>query len=91
MAQTAVGDLVVNLDVNSTKFNEQLSYVKKELKQTGNTANDEALRIQQSFSRQRTPRVRPVFQWVSITQRCVCSRRSLLTWPRSWRVGRTPG
>ena len=52
MAQTAVGDLVVNLDVNSTKFNEQLSYVKKELKQTGNTANDEALRIQQSFSRQ---------------------------------------
>ena len=42
MAQTAVGDLVVNLDVNSTKFNEQLSYVKKELKQTGNTANDEA-------------------------------------------------
>ena len=52
MAQTAVGDLVVNLDVNSTKFNEQLNYVKKELKQTGNAANDEALRIQQSFSRQ---------------------------------------
>ncbi len=52
MAQTAVGDLVVNLDVNSSKFSEQLSYVKKELKQTGNAANDEALRIQQSFSRQ---------------------------------------
>ncbi|MCS1345185.1 phage tail length tape measure family protein, partial [Escherichia coli] len=52
MAQTAVGDLVVNLDVNSTKFNEQLNYVKKELKQTGSAANDEALRIQQSFSRQ---------------------------------------
>ncbi|WP_251280115.1 hypothetical protein, partial [Enterobacter hormaechei] len=52
MAQTSVGDLVVNLDVNSTKFSEQLNYVKKELKQTGNTANDEALRIQQSFSRQ---------------------------------------
>ena len=51
MAQTAVGDLVVNLDVNSTKFNEQLNYVKKELKQTGSAANDEALRIQQSFSR----------------------------------------
>jgi hypothetical protein len=30
MAQTAVGDLVVNLDVNSTKFTEQISYVKKE-------------------------------------------------------------
>jgi hypothetical protein len=29
MAQTAVGDLVVNLDVNSTKFTEQISYVKK--------------------------------------------------------------
>lgn len=52
MAQTAVGDLVVNLDVNSSKFSDQLNYVKKELKQTGNAANDEALRIQQSFSRQ---------------------------------------
>lgn len=52
MAQTAVGDLVVNLDVNSTKFNEQISYVKKEFKQTGDAANDSALRIQQSFSRQ---------------------------------------
>lgn len=40
MAQTAVGDLVVNLDVNSTKFSEQLNYVKKELKQTGSAAND---------------------------------------------------
>ncbi|QLR43683.1 phage tail tape measure protein [Enterobacter sp. RHBSTW-00994] len=52
MAQTAVGDLVVNLDVNSTKFSEQISYVKKEFKQTGDAANDAALRIQQSFSRQ---------------------------------------
>ncbi|WP_313228166.1 phage tail tape measure protein [Leclercia sp.] len=52
MAQTAVGDLVVNLDVNSTKFHEQINYVKKEFKQTGDAANDSALRIQQSFSRQ---------------------------------------
>lgn len=52
MAQTAVGDLVVNLDVNSTKFNEQINYVKKEFRQTGEAANDAALRMQQSFSRQ---------------------------------------
>lgn len=52
MAQTAVGDLVVNLDVNSTKFNEQINYVKKEFRRTGDAANDSALRIQQSFSRQ---------------------------------------
>ncbi len=52
MAQTAVGDLVVNLDVNSTKFNEQINYVKKEFRQTGDAANDSALRVQQSFSRQ---------------------------------------
>lgn len=52
MAQTAVGDLVVNLDVNSTKFTEQISYVKKEFKQTGDAANDAALRMQQSFTRQ---------------------------------------
>lgn len=52
MAQTAVGDLVVNLDVNSTKFNEQINYVKKEFRKTGDAANDSALRIQQSFSRQ---------------------------------------
>lgn len=31
MAQTAVGDLVVNLDVNSSKFNEQMEYVKGSL------------------------------------------------------------
>ena len=62
MAQTAVGDLVVNLDVNSTKFNEQLNYVKKELKQTGSAANDEALRIQQSFSRQENAARKRVFQ-----------------------------
>ncbi len=31
MAQTAVGDLVVNLDVNSSKFNEQMEYVKSSL------------------------------------------------------------
>lgn len=52
MAQTAVGDLVVNLDVNSTKFTEQINYVNKQFKQTGVAANDAALKIQQSFTRQ---------------------------------------
>ncbi|WHP32840.1 phage tail tape measure protein [Trabulsiella odontotermitis] len=54
MAQTAVGDLVVNLDVNSSKFTEQVSYAQRQLKQTGDAANDAALRIQQSFSRQQS-------------------------------------
>lgn len=52
MAQTAVGDLVVNLDVNSSKFNEQMEYVKRQFKQTGDAANDAALKVQQSFTRQ---------------------------------------
>ncbi len=52
MAQMAVGDLVVNLDVNSTKFTEQINYVNKQFKQTGDAANDAALKIQQSFTRQ---------------------------------------
>ncbi|EPG7965114.1 phage tail tape measure protein [Citrobacter koseri] len=52
MAQTAVGDLVVNLDVNSSKFNEQITHVNRQLKKTGDAANDSALRIQQSFTRQ---------------------------------------
>lgn len=52
MAQTAVGDLVVNLDVNSSKFNEQMEYVKRQFKQTGDAANDSALKVQQSFTRQ---------------------------------------
>ncbi|WP_149864954.1 hypothetical protein, partial [Salmonella enterica] len=52
MQKTTFGALVVNLDVNSTKINEQLNYVKKEIKQPGITANDEAIRIQQTFSRQ---------------------------------------
>ena len=43
MAQTAVGDLVVNLDVNSSKFNEQMEYVKRQFKQTDDAANDSAL------------------------------------------------
>lgn len=52
MAQTAVGDLVVNLDVNSTKFNEQIAHVKRQFRQTGDAANDTELRIRQAFSRQ---------------------------------------
>ena len=52
MAQTAVGDLVVNLDVNSSKFNEQMEYVKRQFKQTGDAANDSALKVQQSCTRQ---------------------------------------
>ncbi|HEM7928273.1 TPA: phage tail tape measure protein [Citrobacter farmeri] len=52
MAQTAVGDLVVNLDVNSTKFNEQITHVKRQFRQTGDVANDTELRIRQAFSRQ---------------------------------------
>ncbi|EPK0411126.1 phage tail tape measure protein [Citrobacter freundii] len=52
MAQSAVGDLVVNLDVNSSKFNEQMEYVKRQFKQTGDAANDSALKVQQSLSRQ---------------------------------------
>jgi phage-related minor tail protein len=85
MAQTAVGDLVVNLDVNSTKFHEQLSYVKKELKQTGNAANDEALRIQQSFSRQENAARKAGISVGQYSLRCVCFRRSLLMLRRSWR------
>lgn len=52
MAQTAVGDLVVNLDVNSTKFNEQITHVQRQFRQTGDAANDTELRIRQAFSRQ---------------------------------------
>ncbi|EBH6782472.1 phage tail tape measure protein [Salmonella enterica] len=51
MSQTAVGDLVVNLDVDTAKFREQFSYVKKEFKQTSETADVAASQIQQSFSR----------------------------------------
>lgn len=52
MAQTPVGDLVVNLDVDSTKFNEQLNYVKRQLRQTSDTAGDTTRQVQQSFSKQ---------------------------------------
>ncbi|HHG8589908.1 TPA: phage tail tape measure protein [Citrobacter koseri] len=52
MAQTAVGDLVVNLDVNSSKFNEQITHINRQFKRTGDAANDTELRIRQAFSRQ---------------------------------------
>lgn len=51
MAQS-VGDLVVNLDVDSAKFTEQVNYVNKQLKGTGQAANDAALQVQKSFTRQ---------------------------------------
>jgi phage-related minor tail protein len=61
MAQTAVGDLVVNLDVNSSKFNEQMEYVKRQFKQTGDAANDSALKCSSHLPARRAPRRRPVF------------------------------
>nr|EKJ2707236.1 phage tail tape measure protein [Escherichia coli] len=50
MAQS-VGDLIVNLDVDSTKFTEQVNRVNKQLKGTGLAANDAALQVQKSFTR----------------------------------------
>ncbi|MEH3573587.1 phage tail length tape measure family protein [Escherichia coli] len=50
MAQS-VGDLIVNLDVDSTKFTEQVNRVNKQLKGTGQAANDAALQVQKSFTR----------------------------------------
>lgn len=53
MAQSqAVGDLIVNLDVNDAKFTERFNYIKSELKGTGSAANDAALEVQSAFSRQ---------------------------------------
>ncbi len=52
MAQTPVGDLIVNIDVDSTKFNEQINYVKRQLGQTGDAAVDTTRQVQQSFSKQ---------------------------------------
>lgn len=51
MAQ-GVGDLVVNLDVDAAKFNEQVEYVRTQLKGSGEAANDAALKVQQAFTRQ---------------------------------------
>lgn len=50
MAQS-VGDLIVNLDVDSTKFTEQVNRVNKQLKGTDQAANDAALQVQKSFTR----------------------------------------
>ena len=38
-----------------------MEYVKRQFKQTGDAANDSALKVQQSFTRLRAPRRRPVF------------------------------
>lgn len=91
MAQTAVGDLVVNLDVNSTKFNEQITHVKRQFRQAGDAANDTELRIRQAFSRQEIAAKKPVFPWGSTRMRCVCFPLSLRISRRSWRAGRAPG
>lgn len=51
MAQS-VGDLVVNLDVETARFNEQLGYIKQGFNSTSSAANEAALQVQQAFSRQ---------------------------------------
>ena len=51
MAQP-VGDLVVNLDVDAAKFNEQLGYVRKQFTGLSAAAVETSAQVQQSFSRQ---------------------------------------
>lgn len=51
MAQTPVGDLVIDLDVNGARFTEQMTRACRQLEQTGSAANDASLSIQRSFSR----------------------------------------
>lgn len=51
MAQ-AVGDLIVDLDLDAAKFQEQVERVKKSFGKTETAANDAALQVQQSFSKQ---------------------------------------
>ncbi len=48
----AVGDLIVNLDLNDAKFTERYNYVKRGLEGIGSAANDAALEVQSAFSRQ---------------------------------------
>jgi len=92
MAQTAVGDLVVNLDVNSSKFNEQITHVNRQLKKTGDAANDSALTysavIHAAGSRCQE---KPVFLSGSTTLQCECYRHSSRILRRSWRAGRARG
>lgn len=51
MAQP-VGDLVVNLDVDAAKFNEQLGYVRKQFTGLSAGADAASVQVQQAFSRQ---------------------------------------
>lgn len=51
MAQP-VGDLIVNLDLNSPKFNEQLAYSGKKLSELGKAATAAADQVDRAFNRQ---------------------------------------
>ncbi|MEC5321164.1 phage tail length tape measure family protein, partial [Brenneria populi subsp. brevivirga] len=51
MAQS-VGDLTVDLDVNTAKFNEQVSRVRQQLMGIGTAANDTGNKGVQAFSKQ---------------------------------------
>lgn len=51
MAQS-VGDLIVNLDLNSPKFNEQLAYSGKKLSELGKAATTAADQVDVAFNRQ---------------------------------------
>lgn len=52
MSQTVMEDLIVNLDVKTSKLNDQIAYIQLQFRQAGTAASDAAARSQQFFTQQ---------------------------------------
>jgi hypothetical protein len=79
----AVGDLIVNLDLNDAKFTERYNYVKRGLEGIGSAANDAALEVQSALPGRSCMREKRAFRLVSTMPPCAACPRSLLILRRS--------
>jgi hypothetical protein len=79
-----VGDLTVLIDLDSTKFSEQVEYTRRQIRDMGKDTAEASQDSQQSFPGRRPQRNARVSQLASITPPCEHSRRSLRILPHSW-------
>jgi hypothetical protein len=80
----AVGDLIVNLDLNDAKFTERYNYVKRGLEGIGSAANDAALEVQERIHPAGAAAKKREFRLVSTMPPCAACPRSLLILRRNW-------
>lgn len=73
-----VGDLVVKIDGDSAKFDEEVAHLNKQLSGLGRAANDSTAQSPQLSRGRSVLQNVPVFQSANTIMQCACCLRSLL-------------